>query len=63
MNKYIVTAEETDLFLSFPKYAELITCRHCENHRHRAGICDIWHAHTAPDGYCHRAKKEGSNGQ
>ena len=38
---------------------ELIRCKDCEYHRNGCGICDIWHAHTNPDGYCHRGRVYG----
>lgn len=59
MTKYIVNAEETDLMFTFNSHEELVTCKDCEYHRNGCGICDIWHAHTNPDGYCHRGRKYG----
>ena len=34
-------------------------CRECEYHRNGINMCDIWHAHTSPEGYCHRGKIYG----
>ena len=59
MTKYVVNAEETDLMFTFNSHEELVTCKDCEYHRNGCGICDIWHAHTSPDGYCHRGRKYG----
>lgn len=61
MTKYIVNAEETDLMFTFNSHEELVSCKDCEYHRNGCGICDIWHAHTNPDGYCHRGRKYGKN--
>ena len=36
-------------------------CEHCEEHRNRVGICDVWHAHTPPWGWCYRGRKYGKN--
>lgn len=59
MTKYIINAEETDLMFTFNSHEELVTCKDCEYHRNGCGICDIWHAHTNPDGYCHKGRKYG----
>ena len=40
-------------------HPQIIRCKDCEYHRNGCGICDIWHAHTNPDGYCHRGKVYG----
>ena len=61
MTKFIINAEETDLMFTFNDHTELVTCKDCEYHRNGCGICDIWHAHTNPDGYCHRGRKYGKN--
>lgn len=34
----------------------LTLCKVCESHGTRTNMCDIWHRHTSPDGFCHRAK-------
>lgn len=42
----------------------VIRCKDCEYHGKRTNICDIFHCHTNPNGYCHRGhvygKAEGS---
>lgn len=38
---------------------ELIRCDECEYHRNGINMCDVWHAHTNRDGYCHRGRKYG----
>ena len=63
MSKYIVSANETDLFFLYREYHELITCKDCEYHRNGAGVCDIWHAYTNLNGYCHRARKYGDKNE
>ena len=42
-------------------YPHITYCRDCEFHRNGCGICDIWHTHTSPDGFCHRGRKYGKN--
>lgn len=59
MTKYVVNAEETDLMFTFGEYKELVRCAECEYHRNGVNMCDIWHAHTNRDGYCHRGRKYG----
>ena len=40
--------------------AERLTrCKDCEHHGKRTNMCSIWHAHTKPEGYCHRGKIYG----
>lgn len=46
--------------IKLSEHDEVITrCKDCEYHRNRINMCDIWHAHTNPDGYCHRGRKYG----
>ena len=59
MTKYVVNAEETDLMFTFGEYKELVRCAECEYHRNGINMCDVWHAHTNRDGYCHRGRKYG----
>ena len=52
----IVIPAECEVLL--PK---ITRCKDCEFHRNGCGICDIWHAHTSPDGFCHRGRKYGKS--
>lgn len=63
MTKFIVNAEETDLMFTFSEYKELVYCEHCEYHGKRTNMCDIWHSHTNPNGYCHRGRKYGKSAE
>ena len=38
---------------------ELIRCKDCEHHGNRTNMCDIFHCHTNPNGYCHRGRIYG----
>lgn len=40
---------------------ELIRCRNCQYHRHRAGMCDVYHVHKSGDGYCDRGSRYGKH--
>ena len=40
---------------------ELIRCKDCQEHGQRTNMCGIWHHHTNPEGYCHRAKAVKKN--
>lgn len=59
MSKYIVNAEETDLFFLYREYHELIMCKECQEHGERTNYCAIWKKNTDPNGWCYRARKYG----
>lgn len=54
-----LTCEITDYWLE--PVCELIRCKDCQEHGQRTNMCGIWHYHTNPEGYCHRAKAVKKN--
>lgn len=66
MKEYIVSQEYIDGIYTdegstfgLDMQKELIRCQDCESHRNRSGICDVWHHHTSPQGFCHRGRRYG----
>lgn len=57
MPKFIVQAEETELFFLFKEYKALVQCKECQEHGKRTNYCGVWKVNTDPEGYCHRGKK------
>lgn len=55
MEDFEKKAEEFEQHLHDLGWERVTHCGNCENHRDRAGMCDIWHCHTGMDGYCHRS--------
>lgn len=46
--------------IKLSKYDEVVTrCKDCEYHGKRTNICDIFHCHTNPNGYCHKGRIYG----
>ena len=59
MPKFIVNAEETELFFLFREYKELTLCKQCEEHHKRTNYCAIWKCNTDPEGFCYKGRKYG----
>ena len=59
MSEWICMEVETENGGYLEPVKPLVRCEHCEEHRNRVGICDVWHAHTPPWGWCYRGRKYG----
>lgn len=59
MKEFIIEADESTLFYMFKHYEPLTRCKECEHHGKRTNMCDIFHCHTNPNGYCHRGRIYG----
>ena len=59
MKEWIIEADESTLFYMFKHYEPLTRCKDCESHGKRTNMCDIFHCHTNPNGYCHRGRIYG----
>lgn len=67
MKEYIVSQEYIDGIYTdegstfgLDMQKELVRCKECQSHRNRTNMCDEWHCHTGPFGYCHRGKRYGT---
>lgn len=61
MKEYIMTTEtDMDGVDCYIRKGELVRCKECQSHRNRTNMCDEWHCHTGPFGYCHRGKRYGT---
>lgn len=56
MKDFEKQAKEFETYLKQLGWERVVHCATCEYHRDRVNLCDVWHTHTNPAGYCHRAK-------
>ena len=59
MSEWICKEVQTDNGGYLEPVKPLVRCKDCEHHGKRTNMCSIWHAHTKPEGYCHRGKIYG----